>query len=62
MKVNKAIREQLDRGMTFFANNAAGVELAEVICDALACADQLRYVLVARRTCMPCGLPAPYRS
>ena len=43
-EVNEAIREQLDRGMTFFANNAAGVELAEVICDALACADQLRYV------------------
>ena len=27
--------------MTFFANNAAGVELAEVICDAMACADRL---------------------
>ena len=43
-EVNEAIRKQLDRGMTFFANNAAGVELAEVICDAMACADRLRYV------------------
>ncbi|MEK9961644.1 MAG: aminotransferase class III-fold pyridoxal phosphate-dependent enzyme, partial [Rhodobiaceae bacterium] len=43
-EVNDAIREQLDRGMTFFANNSAGVELAEEICRATACADQLRYV------------------
>ena len=39
----KPFAKQLDRGMTF-ANNAAGVELAEVICDAMACADRLRYV------------------
>ena len=43
-EVNDAIREQLDRGMTFFANNSAGLELAEEICRATACADQLRYV------------------
>ena len=43
-EVNEAIREQLDRGMTFFANNSAGVELAEKICRTTACADQLRYV------------------
>ena len=43
-EVNDAIREQLDRGMTFFANNSAGLELAEEICRAVACADQLRYV------------------
>ena len=43
-EVNEAIREQLDRGMTFFANNSAGLELAEEICRAVACADQLRYV------------------
>ena len=43
-EVNEAVREQLDRGMTFFTNNAAGIELAEVICEAVPCADQLRYV------------------
>ena len=43
-EVNDAIRAQLDRGMTFFANNSAGLELAEEICRATACADQLRYV------------------
>ena len=43
-EVNEAVRAQLDRGMTFFANNAAGLELAEEICRAVACADQLRYV------------------
>jgi len=43
-EVNDAIRDQLDRGMTFFANNSAGLELAEEICRAVACAEQLRYV------------------
>jgi glutamate-1-semialdehyde 2,1-aminomutase len=39
-----AVERQLPKGMTFFANNALGIELAEVICDAVACADKLRYV------------------
>ena len=43
-EVNAAVREQLERGVTFFANNAAGLELAEAICEAVPCADQLRYV------------------
>lgn len=43
-EVNTAIKQQVDIGTTYFANNAAGVELAEVICDAVACAQQLRYV------------------
>ncbi len=43
-EVDEAIREQLGKGLTFFANNTAGIELAEVICAALPCADQLRYV------------------
>ena len=43
-EVNEAVHTQLDRGMTFFANNTAGLELAEEICRAVACADQLRYV------------------
>ncbi|MGI9433775.1 MAG: aspartate aminotransferase family protein, partial [Geminicoccaceae bacterium] len=43
-EVVEAVQEQAAKGMTFFANNALGIELAEVICDAVACADQLRYV------------------
>ncbi len=43
-EVNAAISAQLDNGMTFFTNNEQGVALAEMICDAVACADQLRYV------------------
>ncbi len=43
-EVVKAIKTQLDRGMTFFANNQEGLQLAEEICTTVACADQLRYV------------------
>jgi glutamate-1-semialdehyde 2,1-aminomutase len=39
-----AVRAQLDRGMTFFASNARGIELAEEICAAVACAEQVRFV------------------
>jgi glutamate-1-semialdehyde 2,1-aminomutase len=43
-EVLEAVLEQLPKGMTFFANNAAGIELAEVICRAVPCAERLRYV------------------
>ncbi|NVK29447.1 MAG: aminotransferase class III-fold pyridoxal phosphate-dependent enzyme [Gammaproteobacteria bacterium] len=43
-EVLEAVHAQLSKGMTFFANNAAGIELAEVIVDAMPCAEQLRYV------------------
>lgn len=43
-EVLEVVREQLPRGMTFFANNAAGIELAEDICEAVPCAEQVRYV------------------
>ena len=43
-EVLEVVQEQVAKGMTFFANNARGIELAEEICDAMACADQLRYV------------------
>ncbi len=43
-EVLEVTREQVERGMTFFTNNAAGVELAEEICNAIACAEQVRYV------------------
>ncbi|MEL6238971.1 MAG: aminotransferase class III-fold pyridoxal phosphate-dependent enzyme [Pseudomonadota bacterium] len=43
-EVQEAVFEQIPKGMTFFANNAAGVELAEEICRAVPCAEHLRYV------------------
>jgi glutamate-1-semialdehyde 2,1-aminomutase len=43
-EVVEAVQEQAAKGMTFFANNAPGIELAEAICDAVTCAEQLRYV------------------
>lgn len=43
-EVEAAVLEQMPKGMTFFANNAAGIELAEAICEAVPCAEQLRYV------------------
>ena len=43
-EVLEAVAKQLPKGMTFFANNALGVELAEEICRAVPCADQIRYV------------------
>lgn len=43
-EVLDAVHEQLAKGMTFFANNARGIELAEEICNAVSCAKQVRYV------------------
>ncbi len=42
--VVQAIQEQLSLGQTFFANNSKGIELAEQICAAVPCAEQLRYL------------------
>ncbi|MDA5557680.1 aspartate aminotransferase family protein [Shimia sp. MMG029] len=43
-EVLEAVLEQLPKGMTFFANNAKGIELAEAIVGAVACAEQARFV------------------
>jgi len=43
-EVIDAVQSQLAKGMTFFANNSASVELAEEICNAVACAEQVRFV------------------
>lgn len=43
-EVLDAVHSQLGKGMTFFANNSASVELAEEICRAMPCAEQVRYV------------------
>ncbi|MCB2137346.1 MAG: aminotransferase class III-fold pyridoxal phosphate-dependent enzyme [Rhodobacteraceae bacterium] len=43
-EVLEVVAEQLPKGMTFFANNAPAVELAEEICRAVACAEQVRFL------------------
>ena len=43
-EVLDAVRTQLPCGLTFFANNSSGIELAEEICRAVACAEQIRFV------------------
>ncbi len=43
-EVMEAVLEQLPNGMTFFANNAKGIELAEAICQAVPCCEQVRFV------------------
>ncbi|MGB7270315.1 MAG: aminotransferase class III-fold pyridoxal phosphate-dependent enzyme [Albidovulum sp.] len=43
-EVMEAVLEQLPKGMTFFANNAKGIDLAEAIVDAVPCCEQVRFV------------------
>lgn len=43
-EVMEAVLQQLPKGLTFFANNAKGIELGEAICDAVACCEQVRFV------------------
>lgn len=43
-EVIEAVLEQLPKGMTFFANNTKGIELAEEITNAMPCAEQVRFV------------------
>ena len=42
-EVNAAVIDQLARGSTFFANNEHGIALAEAICEAVPCAEKVRY-------------------
>jgi len=43
-EVVAAVQAQVAEGMTFFANNAAGIRLAEVIVEAVGCAEKVRFV------------------
>ena len=43
-EVTAAVRAQLALGTTFFANNRQGILLAEAIIEAVACAEQVRFV------------------
>ncbi|MEM9584614.1 MAG: aminotransferase class III-fold pyridoxal phosphate-dependent enzyme [Pseudomonadota bacterium] len=43
-EVIEAVLEQLPKGMTFFANNAKGIALAEAIVEAVPCCAQVRFV------------------
>ena len=39
-----AVQRQVARGSTFFANNSAGIRLAEAIVEAVPCAEKVRFV------------------
>ena len=43
-EVLDVVLEQVPKGMTFFANNARGIDLAEDICAAVPCCEQVRFV------------------
>lgn len=43
-EVVAAVQEQVARGSTFFANNSAGIRLAEAIVEAVPCAEKVRFV------------------
>ena len=43
-EVTAAVQAQLPLGTTYFANNRHGIALAEAVCDAVPCADQVRFV------------------
>ncbi len=43
-EVMEAVLEQLSNGMTFFATNSKGIELAEAIVEAVPCCEQVRFV------------------
>ncbi|MEL7462949.1 MAG: aminotransferase class III-fold pyridoxal phosphate-dependent enzyme [Pseudomonadota bacterium] len=43
-EVLEVVHKQVEKGMTFFANNELGVQLAEQIIEDMACAEQVRYV------------------
>src|SRR3954451_15446617 len=43
-EVTDAVLAQVPKGTTFFANNEHGIRLAEVIVDAMPCAEQVRFV------------------
>ena len=42
-EVSAAVRTQLEKGTTFFANNPQGIELAEALVDAVPCAEKVRF-------------------
>ena len=42
-EVIAAVRDQLEYGTTFFANSAPGILLAEAICEAMPCAEKVRF-------------------
>ena len=58
-EVIAAVREQLERGTTFFANNEYAILLAEEIAKALPCADKVRFNSSgSEATFSLCGRPA----
>jgi glutamate-1-semialdehyde 2,1-aminomutase len=49
--VNEAVREQLDRGVAFSLNHPAELELAELLCETIPCAEMVRYAKGGGEAC-----------
>ena len=52
-EVADAVAEQMGKGLTFFTNNAAGIELAEQIVEDMNCAEQVRRSRTSRTPIHP---------
>ena len=44
LDVTAAVQSQVAKGSTFFVNSEAGIQLAEAIVDAVACAEKVRFL------------------
>ena len=44
LDVTAVVQSQVANGSTFFVNNEAGIQLAEAIVDAVACAEKVRFL------------------
>lgn len=49
--VNDAVRAQLDRGVAFSLNHPAELELAELLCETIPCAEMVRYAKGGGEAC-----------
>ena len=52
-EVVEVVQEQISLGTTFFTSNVYGIQLAEEICKAVACAEQVRFVSTGGETVIP---------
>ena len=43
-RINEAIKKQLEKGIVFSQPSPISVELAEVLCEVVPCAQQVRFV------------------
>ena len=49
--VNEAVREQLERGVMYSLNHPAEIELADLLCETIPCAEMVRYAKGGGEAC-----------